>query len=377
MKRPALISLSGFLLSFTASHAQVAPDAFRSLFNGKDLTGWDGNPALWSVEDGCITGRTTKPQELEYNQFLIWRGGVVKNFELRAKIRQSGNNTGIQYRSRELPEIGKWSVGGYQLDIHPTPKNNGMVYEEKGRGIITQNGQSVVIDPDGNRFVVAQREPVNVEISEWHDYTVIAQGNHLIHKIDGQVTIDLVDHEEAKRSLAGLVAFQIHRGPVMNVQIKDVMLKELPEGGVTAFEKTALPADAAPVEKGKRKAKTEAPPASAAPAAGTWKWLWNDSPTAGPGARLKKDFELADAAVKEAVLRVDCDNGAKVFLNGQFVATNPDWQKPTTADVLKSLRAGKNELRVEATNNGAVAAFIASLTLRLADGTERVILTDA
>ncbi len=238
--------------------SSFAQEGFRPLFNGKDLTGWDGNPELWSVEDGCLTGKTTGPEQLGYNQFLIWRGGVLKNFELRAKIKESGNNSGIQYRSKELAEVGKWSVGGYQCDIHPAPANNGMVYEERARGIIVQNGQSVVIDPEGKRWIVAEREPAKVDIAEWHEYTVIAQGNHLIHKLDGQVTIDLVDHEEAKRALAGILAFQIHRGPAMRVQIKDVLLKELPDGGVTAFDKAALPATAKPAEKAKTAPKGKA-----------------------------------------------------------------------------------------------------------------------
>ena len=400
-----------FAISFLCAAALItsqglaAEPGFKPLFNGKDLTGWDGNPALWKVEDGCIVGTTTGPEQLTYNQFLIWRGGVVKNFELRAKIKQSGNNTGIQYRSKELPEVGKWSVGGYQCDIHPALANNGMVYEEKARGIIVQNGQSAVIDPEGKRWLVAERELVKVDIAEWHEYTVIAQGNHIIHKIDGKVTIELVDHEEAKRSLAGIVAVQIHRGPAMNVQIKDVLLKELPDGGVTAFDKAALPATAKPVEKAPKGApkakakqtpkadgpkapapKPEAPEADApsapkaeteAAATGAWKWLWRDAPTPGTGARLKKTFDLGDAAFKEAVLRATCDNGAKVFLNGELVLTNPDWQVPTQADVFKRLRPGRNELLAEATNKGGVAAFIASLTLRLADGAERVIQTDA
>lgn len=238
--------LSLLLSAFASVHAQ---DGFKPLFNGKDLAGWDGNPELWSVQDGCITGKTTGPEQLPYNQFLIWRGGVVKNFELHAKIKESGNNTGIQYRSKELTEVGKWSIGGYQCDVHPAPANNAMVYEERARGIICQNGQSVVIDPEGKRWLTAECEPVKVDIAEWHDYVVIAQGNHLIHKLDGQVTIDLTDHEETARALGGLLAFQIHRGPAMNVQIKDVMLKELPEGGVIAFDKAALPATAKLVEK--------------------------------------------------------------------------------------------------------------------------------
>ncbi len=366
--------------------AAFAQDGFKPLFNGKDLTGWDGNPELWSVEDGCITGKTTGPEQLGYNQFLIWRGGVVKNFELRAKVKQAGNNTGIQYRSKELTEVGKWSVGGYQCDIHPAPANNAMVYGEKWGGILVQNGQSVVIDPQGTKWLVAEREPVKVDIAEWHEYTVIAQGNHLVHKIDGQVAIDLVDFGEKTQALEGILAFQIHRGPAMKVQIKDVMLKELPDGGVAAFDKAALPASAKPAEKAKGKAREQtkpeaarpgAPGAAAAPAAGTWKWLWNNSPTPGSGARLKKDFELADGVVKEAVLRVTCDNGAKVFLNGELVLTNPDWQKPTQAGVAKHLRKGRNELLAEATNKTGTAGFVCSLTLRLADGAERTILTDA
>jgi putative heme-binding domain-containing protein len=236
-------------LTATATAVFAADDGFRPLFNGKDLSGWEGNPELWSVEDGAITGKTKGPEQLSYNQFLIWRAGTVKNFELRVKIKQSGNNTGIQYRSKELPEVGKWSIGGYQCDVHPAAPNNAMVYDEKGRGIICQNGQSLVIDPQGTRWLVAERDPVQADVAEWHEYTIIAQGNHLIHKIDGKVTIDLIDHDEKERELEGLLAFQIHRGPAMVVQIKDVMFKELPDGGVQPFAKTNIPNDAQKIEK--------------------------------------------------------------------------------------------------------------------------------
>ena len=240
MKRLYLLSL--FLLSSAA-----AQDGFKPIFNGNDLTGWDGNPELWKVENGEIVGNTTGPEQLAYNQFLIWRGGKVKNFELKAKIRQKGNNTGIQYRSSENTDK-KWSIRGYQCDIHPNAPYRAMMYEEGGRGIIVQNGQGVVIDPEAKRWLASEHEPVNVDIADWHEYTVIAQGNHLIHKIDGQVTIDLLDFELAKRSLEGLIAFQIHRGPAMQVQIKDVMLKELPDGGVIDFANSPIPSDAQIIE---------------------------------------------------------------------------------------------------------------------------------
>jgi len=382
------------LLSLLVSSFAVAQHGFKPLFNGKDLTGWDGNPELWSVEDGALTGKTKGPESLKYNQFLIWRGGVLKNFELHAKIKQAGNNTGIQYRSREFPEVGKWSVGGYQCDIHPAAPNNGMVYGEKWGGILVQNGQSVVIDPEGKKWLTAQREPVAVDIAKWHDYTVIAQGNHLVHKIDGQVTIDLLDFGPKTQALEGILAFQLHRGPAMTVQIEDVMLKELPDAPVPAFDKSRI-ANAKPAEKaaakpkGKGKAKDEAKkPAEAAPAASSaestksagsseWKWLWSDSPESKSAARLKKEFDLGNTAVKDATLRVTCDNGAEAFLNDESVLTNPDWQRPTQANVTKRLRAGKNELRAEATNKGSAAGLIAVLDVTFADGSKRSLFTDA
>ena len=179
MKSVPIILLS--LCLGASLHAQE----FKSLFNGKDLTGWDGNPELWSVEDGVITGRTNGPEHLDYNQFLIWRGGELKNFELKAKLRTEGNNSGIQYRSKELPENGKWSVGGYQCDVHPKPENNAMIYHERGRGIVVQYGQSVVADPAGDRWVVAERDPVAVDVAEWHEYKIVAKGNHISQYIDG------------------------------------------------------------------------------------------------------------------------------------------------------------------------------------------------
>lgn len=246
-------------LSFVlASPLFAADDGFKPLFNGKDLTGWDGNPKNWSVQDGCLTGVTTAEEVLPYNQFLIWRGGTVKNFEIRAKIKQAGNNSGIQYRSKELKEVGQWSVGGYQCDVHPAPANNAMLYEEKGRGIVAQNGQSVIIDAQGQKWLTGQREPVKANVEEWNEYSVIAVGNKLTHKLNGQVTAEIIDHQADKRALEGILALQIHRGPAMKVQIKDIMLKVLPDGGVLSPEQAPVPADAKKIEAPKAAPKKDA-----------------------------------------------------------------------------------------------------------------------
>ena len=253
--------LPSCVLVFVLSLADFAfgQSSERQLFNGKDLSGWDGNPASWSVQDGCITGVTKADEPLPYNQFLIWRGGTVKNFELTAKIKQSGNNSGIQYRSKELKDVGPWSIGGYQCDVHPDPKNNAMLYDERGRAIVAQNGQTVIIDSEGTKWLVKETEPVKVDVAEWNEYTVIARGNHLIHKLNGKVTVDVIDHQVKERELEGLIALQIHRGPAMKVQVKDIVLKELPDGDVLTPEQAPVPADAkklggaAPAKKAKAK----------------------------------------------------------------------------------------------------------------------------
>jgi hypothetical protein len=227
----------------------------RQLFNGKDLNGWDGNPESWSIQDGCITGVTTDEKPLPYNQFLIWRGGTVKNFELTAKVKQSGNNSGIQYRSKELKDVGPWSIGGYQCDIHPDPRNNAMLYDERGRAIVAHNGQSVIIDKDGTKWITKDSEPVKVDVAEWNEYTIVARGNHLVHKLNGQVTADVIDLQESERELEGLLAIQIHRGPAMKVQIKEIVLRELPDGRVLTADEAKIPADAKKVEAPAKKAK--------------------------------------------------------------------------------------------------------------------------
>jgi hypothetical protein len=259
--RPLLAVAAALVAGFNASAAdneltdQEKADGYVLLFNGKDLTGWEGESDFWSVQDGAIIGKTTTEKKVPFNKFVIWRGGTVKNFELRAMIKQAGINSGIQYRSRELKEVGPFSVGGYQCDIHPSPAYNGMLYEERGRGIVCQNGQKVIVDDKGTKWIVSSTLPVECKNDEWHEFSVIAQGNHLIHKIDGKTTMDLYDHDEGKRSLEGILAFQLHGGPPMIVQVKNVRLKTLPDGGVVSLADMPVPSDAKKVEPPKPRAK--------------------------------------------------------------------------------------------------------------------------
>jgi len=198
-----------------------------SLFNGKSLNGWTGDATLWSVEDGAIVGTTSDKLPLPYNTFLIWEGQPVKDFELTLKLCMTGrNNSGIQYRSREFPEAGDHVVGGYQMDIHANPPYTGMLYEERGRGIVAKRLTQVVIGPDGkSRVVKTLGDATPIELDQWNTYTIIAQGNRLIHKINGTVTADVTDLQRDKAARSGLIALQLHRGPAMQIKVKDIRLK--------------------------------------------------------------------------------------------------------------------------------------------------------
>ena len=210
---------------------------FTTIFNGKDLSGWSGSPDLWSVKDGAITGETNPEHRAKSNTFLIWTNGIVADFELRCSFKvvpnsQEGfSNSGIQYRSRVVdPDY--WVVGGYQADMEAGPTYTGILYEERGRGILAQRGEKVVIGPDGKKQVVGsvgKGEEIGAAIKkkDWNDYVIIAKGNHLQQFINGKQTIDVVDQEQGKAAKAGVLAFQIHAGPPMIVQFKNVRLKTI------------------------------------------------------------------------------------------------------------------------------------------------------
>jgi putative heme-binding domain-containing protein len=286
MKLSSLSALCALLLPLPLA----GQDGFTPLFNGRDLSGWEGDPELWKVEDGIIVGTCTGPNSPEHNTFLIWRGGLVKDFELHAKVRVEGdNNSGIQYRSRLLEGFGTWAITGYQCDIHPAVQHTAMTYEEKGRGIFGLNGQSVVLDPAGNRWLVAERDPVQVDVSQWQDYTVIARGNHLVHQVNGRLTSELTDYDEKGRALEGLLAIQLHRGNANRVFVKDIRIKTLTDAKVIPFERSNIPSDAQRIEKpvtNNPQGKTPNPP---------------QAPKAGPKAGAKASAKAgAKAAAKAA-----------------------------------------------------------------------------
>jgi putative heme-binding domain-containing protein len=383
----SLLALAG------AGQLLAAEAGFKSLFNGKNLDGWDGDPALWKVEGGAIVGTTREDQPLPFNKFLIWRGGTLRDFELRVKVKLTGNNnSGIQYRSRELKEVGPFSIGGYQCDIHPTAANNGMLYDERGRGIVAQHGQKAVVDAQGQKWITGPTGPVqDVKLDDWNEYAVIAQGNKLTHKLNGKVTAEIIDLQEAERELEGLLAFQVHRGPSMRVELKDIRLKELPKAPLLTASEVKIPANAqkagapAPAAakganekakggKGKAKAAAAAAPAPA-PGANVPQWIWLGEPQAKQTVHFRKEFAGVNRRTGRAMLSVTCDNTAEVFINGSSVLKTEAWERPVSKDVRPQLAEGRNVIAVKAQNADGAAGLIVRLALDSGNG-ETVIVSD-
>jgi len=213
----------------------------KNLFNGKDLTGWSGQPGFWSVKDGVITGQSTAEMPVKENTFLIWEG-EVGDFELRFKYKiadvsgKNSGNSGVQYRSKVVkPEYSVLS--GYQADFEVGKTYSGILYEEKGRGILAKRGEKVVIHEGGtpqkpNLEVtgeVGKSDEIQAAIrpGDWNEYLVIAKGGHLQHFINGRQTVDVTD-ETAVGAKTGLLGLQLHAGPPMRVQFKDFVLKTEP-----------------------------------------------------------------------------------------------------------------------------------------------------
>jgi hypothetical protein len=205
----------------------------KAIFNGKDLKDWDGDPKFWSVQDGAITGLTTAENPTKGNTFCVWRGGTLKDFELTMMFKMENHNSGVQYRSKTIDnDAGKWVMSGYQADMDGSHKYTGGLYEERGRGILALPGQKVTIGADGKPKVtgtLADPKDIKAKIKDkdWNALVIIAQGNHLVQKLNGLQTVDITDDDEKRRAMEGLLGLQMHAGPPMKVQFKEIMLKVL------------------------------------------------------------------------------------------------------------------------------------------------------
>jgi len=239
----------------------------QPIFDGKTLAGWDGNLAVWRVEDGAITGEIAAGAKLGKNEFLYWTGGEVADFELTAEFRLTGPadaNSGIQFRSERLPD---GTAKGYQADIDRGARYFGNLHEERGRGVLAPRGTRLSIAPDGRRWTEKFGEPDDYQAlfraaPAWNTYRIIARASHAEVWLNGTRVSVLDDHQTGVARHAGLLALQLHRGDgPMKIQFRNLQLTplgrtELPPALTAA--KSAPAATTAPAPAAARSAVTPA-----------------------------------------------------------------------------------------------------------------------
>jgi hypothetical protein len=209
---------------------------FRPIFDGKTLEGWKGDPTYWRAEDGALVGEIRPGAEIKSNTFIIWQGGRPKDFELKLEYRISARgNSGINYRSVVIPDpvtpANAFAMRGYQCDLDGAKRHVGNNYEEKGRLFLALRGQLT--------RVVGARPPVlvsqigdNTELGklvtdDWNAVHLIVRGHTLIHMMNGQVMSVVIDDDAAQRPVDGQIGVQVHVGPPMKVEYRNIRLKIL------------------------------------------------------------------------------------------------------------------------------------------------------
>ena len=235
---PRSFSLSFLLVVLTLTCfttpglSQTDKEGYQQLFDGKTLKGWEGDTTYWRMENGILVGEITPATLLKTNSFLIWRAGVTENFELKTFFRITAEgNSGINYRSEEFPGV-PFALKGYQADIDGKNTYTGLNYEERGRTFLARRGEKARIETGKKPEVVAKLGSdesllAKIKTNDWNEYHLIAKGNHLQHYINGVLMSEVTDDDKENRKSSGLLGVQVHVGPPMKVEYRNMRLKKL------------------------------------------------------------------------------------------------------------------------------------------------------
>ncbi len=200
----------------------------QKLFNGVDLTGWDGAPGWWHVEDGALTAESTSQKPCTKCNYLIWKDGRPGDFELTADFRISRSaNSGIQIRSETRPD---WDTCGYQADMTGDGGLVGFIYHHQ-RGLIVGRGERVTFTPDGQRHAEKNGDPGELikhyKIEDWNTYRIVCRGPEITLYVNGVLMSQVTDRHPTLAASSGIIALQMHPGPPMKAQFKNLVLKTL------------------------------------------------------------------------------------------------------------------------------------------------------
>ena len=186
---------------------------------------------------------------MKRNSFIIWRGGTPSDFELKLEYRiTKDGNSGINYRSEEVPGT-PYALKGYQFDIDGNNRYTGQNYEERGRTTLAYHGQKVVLNPlpdslanlpvsdlDRNnawtQAVVTdslgneEELKSHIKDNDWNECHLIVKGNHYQHFVNGVLMSDVTDNDTKNRKTSGLIGVQVHVGPPMKVEFRNIRIKK-------------------------------------------------------------------------------------------------------------------------------------------------------
>jgi hypothetical protein len=225
-----LITVSIILISLTNGTAQHSKGGFKKIFDGESLKGWKGDSTYWRVENNSIVGEVTPETILKSNTFIIYQDGEPGDFELKAefKITEAGNS-GINYRSELFTEV-PHALKGYQADIDGQNVYTGQNYEERGRGFLAKRGENAILEEGKDPQIVSSLGNGDslkniIKTNNWNTIRIVAKGNKLRHYINGVLMSEVTDNDASKRKAKGKLGFQVHVGPPMKVEYRNIYLK--------------------------------------------------------------------------------------------------------------------------------------------------------
>lgn len=219
-----------FVLSGCASTAQHSKGGFKKIFDGKTLKGWKGDTDYWRVENKCIIGEVTPEKILKTNTFLIYQEAQPGDFELKAEFKiTTDGNSGINYRS-EMFEGVPYALKGYQADIDGKNVYTGQNYEERGRGFLAKRGENAVLEEGKEPQIIASLGNSDslkniIKSNDWNNILIVAKGNKLRHYINGVLMSEVTDNDGTNQKAAGYLGVQVHVGPPMQVQYRNIYIK--------------------------------------------------------------------------------------------------------------------------------------------------------
>ena len=214
-------------MSATAQHRQ---DGFRKIFDGESLEGWKGDSMVWRVENNSIVGENTASAPIKSNTFLIYDKEQPADFELIAEFRiTASGNSGIQYRSGIVDTL-PYTLKGYQADIDGNNVYTGQNYEERGRGFLAKRGESAVLEKGKQPQItsmIANPDSLRMQIKkeDWNEIRIVAKKNRMRHFVNGILMSEVTDNDGSLRKLKGVIGFQVHAGPPMKVEYRNIRIK--------------------------------------------------------------------------------------------------------------------------------------------------------